>query len=393
MKKNFLLKSCKYILGIFFIATIFYPLITSVYQEPKKVSSLEKRNLTAFPSIKSTKDLQDFPKKFDSYYSDHFGLRDFFIKYYRLAKFKLGDSPSKDVTIGKNGWLFLGGIKKGYNRYSDPIGDAVNSNLYSKKQLKQFAEYMQLLNDWLLSQNIRYIFVIAPNKHTIYFDQLPSFIKKRGEESATDQLFNYLKKHTNIKYVDLRPSLLKEKQKYQLYYKTDTHWNHFAANIAQYEIMKEIKTLFPNKINPEKQRISSKKTQGGDLATFIGGLNAYFSDIQPFPVFNKGCKPVMIPEKVKFFTETHSFECKDEQLAAVIFRDSFFTALKPYFARKFKRSTFIWKRPEFADFVKFIDKEHPDIIIEEWVERTLPFVPSSPELQVWGQKERSTPPQ
>ncbi len=374
MKERFLCKLDSLVLTVVFCAAIFIPFLTGIIEKDKTVSEVEKRTLSQLPTeIKTINDIKAFPQLFESYYSDHFGLREWFLKYYKLAKYGIGDSPSEDVTIGKNGWLFLGSIKKGYNRYADPFGDVQNMNLYSPQDLKKFAKYMAGLNAWLNDKGIKYMFIIAPNKHTIYFDQLPDYISRVNEKSATDQLVETLKKHTDVIVIDVRDQLIKAKMAHQLYPKTGTHWNHYAANIVQYEIMKEIEKLFPGRIQPEMEALRDETIDGEELANFIGVH--IFKEHEPQPVFEDACcMPEKDPPDAEGMT-THTLICKDQKLDAVIFRDSFFSALQPYFARKFRRSTYIWDRLGYSALKKYIALEKPDIVIEEWVERTLPFVP------------------
>ena len=356
-----------------FSVAIFVPFFVGIIEKDKDISVLEKRKLAPFPRLEKISDIRKFPKLFDEYYSDHFGLRNWFTHYYKLIKFNLGDSPSPDVTIGKEGWLFLGSIKRGYKKYSDPIGDARNINLFSKSDLKKFGKYMRALKAWLDDRHIKYIFIIAPNKHTIYFDKLPSYISKENKYSATDQLVEYLKENTEISVVDLRKVIIEQKEKHQLYYKTDTHWNHWAANIAQYEIMSAIEKFFPNQINPEIMNLKVGFRGGGDLSNFIGVYN--FKEEDPYPIFEHSCTPIRHPKDAEG-RKTHSFTCEGQKLNALIFRDSFFRALEPYFARKFKHSTYIWEKLNYSSLDKYVRSQHPDIIIEEWVERSLPLVPN-----------------
>ena len=117
MKERILYKLNSIIITLIFCIAIFIPFSIGVIENDKDVSEVEKRKLSKTPSIPTRgREIKKFPKLFDAYYSDHFGLRDWFAEYYKLVKYNLGDSPSKDVTIGKNGWLFLGSIKKGYKK-------------------------------------------------------------------------------------------------------------------------------------------------------------------------------------------------------------------------------------------------------------------------------------
>ncbi|MFK5970229.1 MAG: hypothetical protein QM487_08955 [Candidatus Marithrix sp.] len=378
MKEQTLHKLNNYIIICIFCALIFIPFTSGIIKQDKEISAIEKRTLIQLPEIpKTMEEINKFPQLFDKYYADHFGLRDWFTKYYKLVKYSIGDSPSEDVTIGKNGWLFLGSAKKGYNKYHDPMGDVRNVNLFSQLELNRLATYMVNVKNWLNNRGIEYLFIIAPNKHTIYFEQLPDYITKVNEKSATDQLVDYLHEHTDVIIVDLRQPLLELKNKHQIYIKTDTHWNHYAANVAQYQIMLEIEKLFPDKIQPELNKLLSATINGGDLAAFIGV--DIFTQSFPEPVFEETCELIIYPVDTNQVMD-HTVTCDSQKLNTVIFKDSFFNALEVYFARKFNRSTYIQKPLNYSSLVKYIKLEKPDIVIEELVERGLPYIPSETEF-------------
>lgn len=360
-----------------FIIATFVPLTATILSATKKNSVAENRMLSTLPKVELTKaSLKAFPKAFNQYYADHFGLRDLLITGYKKLKFNLEDSASEDVIIGKNDWLFLGPLKPSKKKPSDdPIGDFRNINNYSEAELQSAIEYFNILNLWLEKQDIKFLFMIAPNKHTIYEENLPTYITKTSNQSATDQLITKLRELTNITVIDVREALLAKKVTHQLYYKIDTHWNHYGANIAQYEIMKTLRKLFPEAPQARYFPFVEQHTTTGDLARFIG-LDG-FQDIEPKPIFEGACEPRKSPKDAGFF-DPYSFNCEGKPLNGVIFRDSFFSALIPYLSRQLGRSTFIWKKPTFDDFKHYITIEKPDFIIEEWVERSLPLIPKMP---------------
>ncbi|MCI5147939.1 MAG: hypothetical protein D3916_00765 [Candidatus Electrothrix sp. MAN1_4] len=373
MKRVFLVLE-KILIIILFSTSIYLPFFVGIFAKDVEVSNAEKRKLSPCPNLpKSLQSIKDFPGLFEKYYADHFGLRNYLTKYYNFVKYKVGDSPSEYVTIGKDGWLFLGSIKQESNAYLDPIGDYRNENLYSQENLHRFSERMTALKSWLNKRGIEYLFVIAPNKHTVYHDKLPSYITKVNKFSATDQLVGYLNKHTDVSVVDLRQELIQAKSKHQLYEKTGTHWNHYGANIAQYIIMLELEKLFPKQMQPQMMPLQDGMLTIKALRRMMGVplLREQF----PKPIFEeKTCKPIRDPKGVmsrKLFTMI----CETQKFNAVIFRDSFFTLLQPYFSRKFKRSTYIWQKLNYSTLKKYTELEKPDVIIEEWVERKLPYTP------------------
>src|SRR5439155_17978377 len=69
-------------------------------------SNLENRTLAAFPTIGSWKEIKDLPQKADAYINDRFGLRAQLVHIHSVLRYRLGLSSSKDVVIGRDGWLF-----------------------------------------------------------------------------------------------------------------------------------------------------------------------------------------------------------------------------------------------------------------------------------------------
>ncbi len=360
------------IIGVF-IVSLFVPFFIGIFEQGSIVSDVEKRKLAKFPQLPTDVDtFIEMPIKIDQYFSDHFGLRQTLTNTYKTLKTKLGDSPTDDVTIGKDGWLFLGSNKVGYNKFGDPIGDFKNKNLYSDEQLKQITHYLNGQYKWLQKQGIAYVFFIAPNKHTIYSDKLPEYITKVNQLSATDQLIQSLRANTNIPVIDLRDRLIQAKAK-QLYYKGDTHWNHEAANIAQHQVMQTIESLFKGKINAELFEIIDPKTGfNGDLAQFIGAQN--YDSFSPKPNLKNACKVKTKQNNSK--GTNYTTICSSQTLKTIIYGDSFFkNFMMQYFSVKFNQATFLWRKPHYKSLNQEIKLHKPDIVVEEWVERHLPYVP------------------
>lgn len=379
MNKSTVHKIGNIFLVVVFCLTIFFPFLIGIVQEDKVTSGIEKRNLATYPLFpNSLKALSEYPGKFNTYYSDQFGLRELFTKAYFKLVYQVGmQSAVDDVIFGQDGWLFLGSIKKGYQKFDDPIGDVTNVDLYTKKELADFISSIVAIKNWLGNRGIEYIYVIAPNKHTIYFENLPKYISKQNNKSSTDQVLEYLQKHTDVAVVDLRPPLLAEKKKHQVYFKYDTHWNQYGANAAQYEIMEKIKSLFPGKIEPyllDQDQFKILTTNEGDLGRLAKTEN--LNENMPQPVFKDGCTPINESSDPKF-GETHTLVCENQQLNTIVFMDSFFVSLKPYISRYFYRSTYIWERINDASLSKYVEQEKPDIVIDEVIERSFPYLLTS----------------
>jgi len=365
-------------LSIAFCVCIAAPLLSALVQPNLRFSKAEQRSLAEIPVSPTTLGaLKDYPTEFTRYYSDRFGFREILTKqYFKLTRGIDSRTATGDVTFGANDWMFLGRLAPGYNKFNDPMGDAVHQNLYTETELSAFGKGIDQVNDWLQKRDIKYLYAIAPNKHTIYFDQLPSYIKKKGPVSATDQIYQYLSDHTDVETVDLRAALIRDRQPHDLYYKTDTHWNMLGANIAQYELVKKVATMFPDSVNPRKLEFNqfsmAQKKQKGDLFGLAGIVGE--KELEPFPNFKEDCALSRDPPKPKFM-ETHTYTCDTQSLTLLVFRDSFFSALEPYIARHFKRATYVWHPMDGKLLEESVAREKPDIVIELLAERKLPYVP------------------
>ena len=352
---------------------IFIPLVVAVIQADQLISRSENRNLASLPPVPlNVVDLKAFPARFNDYYSDHFGLRGLLFSGYRELKFALGDQPSEEVVVGKNGWLFLG--KRRAKKFLDPVGFARNERLFSRHQLNTMARFYENISQKVRKRGAFYLLVIVPGKSSIYFDEMPDYIEKIRPESATDQFVAYLRQHTDVSILDLRTTLLKAKGSRQLYYKVDTHWNHYGANVAQFEIMQLLARHFPGQIIPELFSMREEIQTGGDLGNLaaVGALKHY-EDVMPQPLFPGSCDPVIERSGGRGQTRVMETHCKAGSLTLLVSRDSFFSALEPYFARKFKDAVFVWDKPNSSTVEQYLRTSSPDVFIEQWAERNLDY--------------------
>lgn len=233
-----------FIILVVFLSSIALLSIFGMVLPKNSNDALEKYRISQLP--KKPEDLSQWlklPKEINAYYANHFGYRFPLLSLYRHLKFVLGDAPLKTALFGNApGWIFYKSKTDG-----DIIGDYRNINSYSPKQLQSIVSRLLAKQKFLAQQGVKFLYVIAPSKHYIYPEYLPAYIKSLEKENKIEQLVSELKKHPKFNFVYLTPLLQQVKYEQLLYYKGDTHWNSLGANIAQYEIAKEIKQLFQTK--------------------------------------------------------------------------------------------------------------------------------------------------
>jgi len=363
-----------------FLVAVGLPAIVGWIQADVAVSAAEKRLLSPMPPWPTDwGELQRWPQRFEAYYDDHFGLRGPLAFAYSWLRFQLGDSPSPQVVRGTEGWFFLNGAMHG-----DPVGDYRNRNRFTPAQLQAFVEGLRIKQQWLRRRGIAYLFAVAPNKHTIYGDHLPRYLTKLAPESALDQLVRVLARAPDAPLLDLRPALRAARRSgLRPFQHTDSHWNLWGANHAQAALMEALAvragTKQRGRLRPARDfRWSSQP--GGDLALLMGLQRILWEEVPQtdFPACARRTRRVA---QDPLIVETR---CTGGTGRILVFRDSFFDALQPYVSSYFAHAVYVDHRIDPELLRRLVARYRPDVVVEEWVERLLPMVPSAAGLDVRG---------
>lgn len=286
----------------------------------------------------------------------------FFIRFILL-----GVSSSHQVIVGRDGWLFYNG--------EGTIEDFRAITKFDETKLIKWGQTLEKRRIWLERQGIRYVYMIAPNKSTIYGEFMPGAYTRVRRSSGLDDMVDYLKKHTQVTVVDCRPALFAAKSGKRVFFKTDTHWNQYGAFFVYQEIMKPVVAWFPalHIKSLDDFTLEMKRENGGDLAALLGGSE-----------FIKDDYPVLIPKsgsrlKVNGFNDRSKsplfVERQDRALPrAIFFRDSFFSTVAPYIADHFSYSSYYWDYwNSTTPIEEMVRSQKPNIVIEEVVERAVKF--------------------
>jgi alginate O-acetyltransferase complex protein AlgJ len=285
-------------------------------------------------------------------------------------------SPVPNVLIGRNNWLFF--------TESNLIDDFVGADPFTQSELEIWRSNLEHKRNWLAKQGIRYLFVVAPNKQTIYPEYLPDYLQKDRGQSRLQQLVAYLKTYSDVSILDLSAALNEEKKRHRVYYMTDTHWNDRGAYAAYRAIMERVEQLFPEASLPQSKIIETKIIlgPGGDLAGMLDMADTMQEERPVLKGQQTTCSSE-IKQDIEDFRKTSAdlirskplvTTCAASKLRAVVFRDSFFEALIPFVSEDFNRIVYIWKPYDHAIMKELIAQQKPQIVIEEMVERLLILV-------------------
>ena len=348
----------------FFAAAIFVPFI--MMWAPDNVTA-EKRNLADFPQLALTEEsFTSFPARFERYANDHFGLRESFLTLLsQVAQRVFRTSGSPKVILGKDGWLFY--------TAEDSLTDMQRLAKVTEADVSAWRGSVRDRAAWLESQGITYRFVVAPDKHTVYRDYLPNRYKWDGE-SRFSRLAEQIGRSDVI--VDLSPDLVKRAKSGDddLYFRTDTHWTSYGAFVGYREIMKSLGNSYRPVEFVDNDFLSDQQPEIRDLAQ-MARITAGERDQVSGRPFTECLAPDKVVTPVGLDVSSMSWmtasSCKGKHGTALVFHDSFMTVLKPYLSSTFKRVVYVWGQPNDEIFLRFVEQEKPDVVIEERVERTM----------------------
>lgn len=356
----------QYLLIFLFLFVLFLPIADNLIRIFPDTYLLENRQLAAFP-VMTQGNIAKFQKDFESFYNDNFGLRKYLIKANNMLIVRLFSvSPNTKVVLGKEKWLYFAGEDEAIYNYKKKL---------KEKELRLYFDILKNRKEFFAKQSIQYFMVIVPDKQSLYQEYLPEHIRRLNENSKYDQITDYLSNNSLDINIDVKKTLLKEKQTgHIIYYKTDSHWNDYGSFLAYKEIMKRLEEYYPElKPMPLADFDFSEKQYSGDLTQLLG-MQEYFNE-KVYILIPKNKRKANVREvsSINGIASNKTMVLSDcnycSNVTAVIIRDSQAIPLIPLLSEHFSRAIYIdeSENPEITYLI--IRNEKPDIVLFERVER------------------------
>lgn len=366
----------KIIIFLLFVCSISLPLLDYFLNLSGEYENTENRNKAPLPKI-DINDLEPFPGKFDNYFNDNHNFRGELLSLNSYFKYNiLSISPNKQVIEGKDGWLYR----------TDYLDTYTNKRLFTNIELDSFYVIFEKRSKWLESKNINHYIAIVPNKPQVYPEFLPDYIKKKNRTTKTEQFIETLQGIPNLKVIYLKDTLLSAKNSspYDLYFKTDQHWNIYGAMVGYAAIVNEIKKDFPeiSSVDFDNYSFDTTTTEGKDLAKTLM-LHKSLKEVEII------VKPINVRRIDKIDTVKYPipevFPYKDSYQVffyssgktlpkGLIIRDSFSSILEYKFPTSFGETTFIWDTWCYDLNENIVKQENPDFFLTIIIEVNLPYI-------------------
>jgi len=375
------------LLTVLFVILIGLPLFKQWIIGEPNMEAVEGRPLNTRPELSFKRALKDFPADYEAYYNDHFGFRAALLRAGGYIGVKYANVPlSPYVIIGKEGWLFLKSGQTEDNFHGGPV--------LSNADLERWKRSLERRQELLARRGIQFLFVIAPDKQTIYPEYLPDKYRRPHDPTPAQLLVNYLAAHSNVHVLSLVEPLMNAKGSGRLYFRNDTHWNTMGAYVGYREIMGRLHEWFPDLKPRDRSEFQTVAEYAkGDLARMIGmpGYSAENEpDLKPPVAIKTSSAPFKLAgadlDAMWNFTTKAQGQINSRRLLMI--HDSYAWRLEPFLSVDVAQITYLTRNKDDEKYEKILegalDEEKPDVFIEERVERYLLTTPPDEKIIFGG---------
>jgi alginate O-acetyltransferase complex protein AlgJ len=337
----------------------------------------ENRLPAKWPAFKGLGQSREFITGVEKYFDDHFGFRNRLVRLNHHWKGQLFHDPGNSlfVMVGRDGWLYFSGL--------EAIPRCMRTAVFTQQELENWRRLLEMRRDWLRARGGKYLFVVPPDKPTVYPEYLPDWLKPGTGPTKVQQLAAYLKAHSTVEMLDLSQALKEAKKIRVAYQKTDTHWNAFGGFMAYRAVVEALARQIPGLKPVPVDALGWEPVvtgKGGDLARIMGVADTQWETeavkpvvLKPLAELQHVYDPVRLPqsgmkETWPFFTLNTNASGK-----AILVRDSFAGSWYPYLGQHFREVIYLWKYsndyPHYEWNRPLVEREKPDVVIDEMLER------------------------
>ncbi len=226
-----------------FMALLSLPLLGFLCGDGSLVAIKENRALAAFPQSFALASTTAFTAELDAYIDDHFGFRAPLIFAQNMSRVVfLGATPTRPVTIGKVGWMFLGAPR-----------DIAHQRPLTNDRLAVYTAQLKERREALRRKGIDYRVVVIPTSDGVYTEYWPDGLASTSFntydqflESAEPQLpglFVHTKEFLRAHRKHALPEVGVASS--TIYYRYDSHWNSVGAFLGMNVLLSELHATYP----------------------------------------------------------------------------------------------------------------------------------------------------
>ena len=345
---------------IFMIIFLVLLLIPSVGMLVFGPSESENGEELVMPAIYSEEEgfNRDYLQELSDIFEQRFAFRKQLVTAYSFISEKVfGTSAQSGVIVGNDGWLF----------FNDTLADYQRTNILNGRQMHNAVRHLELINEYCESNGIDFIFVIAPNKNTLYPEHMPYYLIQ-GEGQTNRQMLFDLLSETEIDYIDFGTYDTFTDPDAVYYFRRDSHWNNMGAAIVSNAVLSAGNIEHHNYVYDEYTFIED---HNGDLdqmihpSSVVPEADVYFNNMPVFTYVNE----------IESNFDPRIYTTAGGTGSLLMYRDSFGSSLLPFMAEPFETAFF--SRSNSCQINDFTSNA-PDILVIEKAERFISQLCTSP---------------
>ncbi|MCI8811089.1 MAG: hypothetical protein HFF84_13485 [Oscillibacter sp.] len=290
-----------------------------------------------------------FSQLLDYVEDNHFLHQEMISAWSALNVKALHTSIAENVILGKNNWLYFG----------ETLPDYTGTGRMTEQEISAAARNLALMAEYCENQGMQFLFTVAPNKNSLYPENMPEFTVASGARNA-ETLAAALEKE-GVPYLDLFAVFRNEDE--TLYFTQDSHWNSKGAALAADAVngaLGRASSYFEGPFAPAE-------THRSDLYEMLCPTG---TDYEVNPEYSGALDftydvPIRSAENLTIMTTGSGGG------SLLMFRDSFGNLLYPYLADSFEHALFSRATAYRLDLAA---QREADAVVVELVERNLGYL-------------------
>nr|WP_275901674.1 hypothetical protein [Paenibacillus sp. SYP-B3998] len=245
-----------------------------------------------------------FQHKFEDWFSQNFGLREYFIKTNKQLFYTIFNQtvPNDNITVGKDSQLYGSGYINEYLGIIPPL---------DTKILEEKVKDMKRVQDLLQKKGKTFLLLLTPSKAAMYPEHIPDRLisKKTSISRNYERIIPLLNKY-EIQYIDGHniTDTQKKSSGYDVFPQGGTHWNYLASYYTAKVLVEKLEQITGKDLvsfNLDKIEQGTPVGTDRDLAEL---MNLWFTPLNytsPRPIFTENrdageYKPTILVEGGSF---------------------------------------------------------------------------------------------
>lgn len=349
-----------YIMIVLFMAFVGYYAIFISFTKDQVSTEAEKRELNQMPEL-SARNYVNIATEFTAFMKDYISYRQKVTQVYNDCMVNAFQTPKEAaVIIGKEGWLFYNSNAK--DPETNEVIDYSGIEYYTTEQMERVAQEVRAADEFCRAHGAKMIFLIAPNKSSVYGRYMPKSYKQVNEVNRADKLYEYLCENTEAIVVYPKKELKEIGKKKKIYFTNDTHWNGMGGFYASTILTEKLGLAYPTldevELVEELSAEDLKYMMGvSEYSPDVGNQTPNYSEVYPYHLINS-------------WESMDSYESENRNgKKMLLLGDSFSEELVPALAIAVERLDASRTR-----YYQFTESNDYDYVIYEMVERNIAII-------------------